>query len=168
MPIKAIELFHQISNPDDVIIILLFNACAQLGTNQSLNLVKKISLECPKSFQLNPRYLSSLLDAFIKCKDLVNAEKIFSKVNKSLINYGNLINGYKKDNNQRKILGLFEQMINDQIQPDLVICLTVIKALGDIGDCDISKSLIKLIPDHILIDKIIQNALIHMWVCLNK
>ncbi|CAF3812958.1 unnamed protein product [Rotaria sp. Silwood1] len=48
---KAIELFNKIQTPDEVIVTLLFNACAQLETTEALNLVKKISKEIPKSFQ---------------------------------------------------------------------------------------------------------------------
>ncbi|CAF4341292.1 unnamed protein product, partial [Rotaria sordida] len=40
---KAIDLFNEIKNPDEVSIIILFNACAQLGTNEALNLTKKVS-----------------------------------------------------------------------------------------------------------------------------
>ncbi|CAF5229320.1 unnamed protein product, partial [Rotaria magnacalcarata] len=35
---KAIDLFSEINNPDRVIINLLFNACAQLGTAKELSL----------------------------------------------------------------------------------------------------------------------------------
>ncbi len=52
----------------------LFNACAQLGTAKVLNLVKKVSKDIPKSFYSNPRLLTSLLDALVKCDDLAYAE----------------------------------------------------------------------------------------------
>ena len=41
LPEKAIHLFNEIENPDDVNLILLFNACAQLKTKEALDLVKK-------------------------------------------------------------------------------------------------------------------------------
>ena len=43
MPEKAIELFWQVRYPDEVIIILLFNACAQLANDEALDLVKKVA-----------------------------------------------------------------------------------------------------------------------------
>ncbi|CAF4168540.1 unnamed protein product, partial [Rotaria magnacalcarata] len=38
---KAIALFNEIQNPNDVHMILLFNSCAQLKTKEALDLVKK-------------------------------------------------------------------------------------------------------------------------------
>jgi hypothetical protein len=36
--------------------------------------VKKVSKDIPKSFYSNPRLLTSLLDALVKCDDLAYAE----------------------------------------------------------------------------------------------
>lgn len=38
---KAIELFNEILNPDEIVIALLFNVCAQLRNNDGLNVIKK-------------------------------------------------------------------------------------------------------------------------------
>ncbi|CAF5102107.1 unnamed protein product, partial [Rotaria magnacalcarata] len=57
---KAIALFNDIQNPNDVHMLLLFNSCAQLKTKEALDLVKKISKQIPKSFYSNPRLLTSL------------------------------------------------------------------------------------------------------------
>ncbi len=46
---KAIDLFNEIKNPDEICVTLLFNACAQLGTAEALNLTKKISKDIEKS-----------------------------------------------------------------------------------------------------------------------
>ncbi len=77
---KVIDLFNEIQNPDEVIIILLFNICAQLKSNDTLNLTKKILLKIPKSFNSNPRLSTSLLDALIKCGDCSSSEIAFSKM----------------------------------------------------------------------------------------
>ncbi|CAF4388914.1 unnamed protein product [Rotaria magnacalcarata] len=74
---KAIDLFNEIENPDDVNMIILFNACAQLKTKEALNLVKKISKQIPKSFYSNPHLSTSLLDALMKCGDVAHAESLF-------------------------------------------------------------------------------------------
>ena len=94
MPSKAIELFNEIKNPDVVIIILLFNACAQLGTNEALNLTKQVSLQIPKSFHSNPRLLPSLLDALMKCGDVTYAQSLFNtSTRKILPMYGAMMKG---------------------------------------------------------------------------
>ena len=48
---KVIDLFNKIKNPDEIIINLLFNAWAQLGTKEALNLVKN-------SFKRNSKIFS--------------------------------------------------------------------------------------------------------------
>jgi hypothetical protein len=90
----AIDLFNQIQTPDEIVTNLLFNACAQLGTTEALNLVEKVSKEIPKSFYSNQLILTSLLDALIKCGDVTGAQSLFDKSpNKSLSMYGAMMNG---------------------------------------------------------------------------
>ena len=55
---KAIDLFNQIENPDEIVVILLFNACAQLGTKEALAVVKKVAQEMPKSFHSTSLYFN--------------------------------------------------------------------------------------------------------------
>ncbi|CAF1265979.1 unnamed protein product [Rotaria magnacalcarata] len=96
---KAIALFNEIQNPDEVNINLLFNACAQLKTKEALDVVKKISKQIPKSFYSNPHLLTSLLDALMKCGDVAHAESLFyiSK-EKVLPMYGAMMKGINRLN----------------------------------------------------------------------
>ncbi|CAF1451052.1 unnamed protein product [Rotaria sordida] len=160
---KSIDLFHEIKDPDEVIIILLFNACAQLATNEILNLIKKVFKQIPKDYHSNTRLLTSLLDALIKCGDFSSAQIIFSNMEKSVITYSIMMNGYIKENNPKQVLDLFNQMKIDGIEADLIIYLYIIKALSDIGDYSLSLSFIKQIPHSIAVDNRIHNALIDMW-----
>ena len=92
----AIQLFNQIKNPNDVNLTVLFNACAQLGTVEALALVKKVSKEMPESFYSNPRLLTSLLDALMKCGDVKHAELLFHKLTrKTLPMYGAMMKGHE-------------------------------------------------------------------------
>jgi pentatricopeptide repeat protein len=161
---KAIDLFNEIKGPSEVNIIILFNACAHLGSAEALKLVKKVWKEIPKSFHSNSRLLTSLLDALIKCGDCSTAEILYSKMPKSVANYGNLMNGFNKENNPLKTLNLFNQMKKDGIEQNIIIYLSVIKALSQFGDYDTSQSIIKQIPNSFLSNNQIQTALIDMWV----
>jgi pentatricopeptide repeat protein len=165
LPNKAIAIFNEIRYPDEVIIIVLFNACAQLATKASLDLVKKVLLEIPKSFHSNPRLLTSLLDALMKCEDVEYAESLFMKsTNKVLPMYGVMMNGHNKDNNPFKSLHLFSQMKKDGFEGDVIIYLRVIKSLSQIGDYSIGQSFVKQLPDCFRVNNHIENALIDMWV----
>ena len=91
---KAIDLFNQIKNPDEVIIILFLNACAKTETEKTLNLIKKTLLKIPKSFLSNNYLFTSLIDALAKCGDIKYAESLFDQSkNKSLEMYASMMRG---------------------------------------------------------------------------
>jgi pentatricopeptide repeat protein len=165
---KAIDLFNEIKNPDEICLTLLFSACAQLGTSEELNLMKKFSSKIPESFYLNSFVLNSLFNAFIKCGDSSSAEILFSKMEKHTINYGNLMSGFNKEDHPEKTLNLFNQMKISGIEANNVIYLCIIKALSKFGDYDKSQSLIEEMPNSFLCDEQIQTALINMWVSSNR
>ncbi|CAF5205571.1 unnamed protein product, partial [Rotaria magnacalcarata] len=63
-------------------------------TKEALDLVKKTSEQIPKSFYSNPRLLTSLLDALMKCGDVARAESLFhSSKQKILPMYGAMMKG---------------------------------------------------------------------------
>lgn len=77
---KAIKLFQQTKNPNDVFYILFFKSCAQLGSNKELNLIKIAFDNLPKSYYANERILTSLIDALMKCGDTATAESVFNSI----------------------------------------------------------------------------------------
>ncbi|CAF3967721.1 unnamed protein product, partial [Rotaria sordida] len=163
MPDKVIDLFNKIQAPDEIIIMLLFNACAQLDTPAALNLAKKVSKEIPKSFLSNSNLSTSLLDALMKCGDVEYAQTLFrASTIKVLSMYGAMMSGYNKENNLSKVLDLFNQMKLDRIEPDIIIYLYLIKALSHYGDDSLIEAIVKQIPNSFLVDNRLQTALIDM------
>ncbi|CAF1163262.1 unnamed protein product [Adineta steineri] len=161
---KAIDLFSQIKNPNDIIINLLFNACAQLGTPEALNLVNRVSNTIQKLFHSNSILITSLLDALMKCGDVKHAKSLFDKTtNKILPMYGAMMNGFNLENNPEETLNLFNKMKVDNIEGSIVVFLCVIKALSQIGDYSLCQSIIKQIPNSFFVNTEIQYALIDMW-----
>ncbi|CAF3482621.1 unnamed protein product [Adineta steineri] len=161
---KAIDLFNQIKNYNEVVIILLFNACAQLRTSEALKLVNKVSNEIPKSFHSNSFINTSLLDALMKCGDSKQAESLFDRTtNKTIELYGAMMNGFNLENNPIKTLNLFKKMKVNNVQGNIAIFRCVIKALSQIGDYELSQSIIKQVPNSFFVNNQIQYALIDMW-----
>lgn len=74
---KAINLFKKTRNPNHVVYILCFQACAQIASNECLNIVKTISNDLPHSLSNNKRVITSLIDAFVECGDIEKAESIY-------------------------------------------------------------------------------------------
>ena len=161
---RAVALFKQIESPDDIIINLLFNACAHLRTKEALDLTRNIYKNLPTSLFSNEFVTTSLLDALVKCGDLSTAEIVFSKMRRSVITYGNLMDGFNNEKQGRKTMKLFHQMKSEGFQTNLIIYLCVIKALTIIGDYSLAESIIEQVPDLLFRDSQLQNALIDMWV----
>ncbi len=91
---NAFGLFKAIKTPNEIVTNLFFNACAQLRTNEAFQLVKEVSKQMPKSFHSNPRLMTSLLDALMKCGDVKHAESLFHRsTNKVLPMYGAMMKG---------------------------------------------------------------------------
>ena len=94
MPSKAIRMFEEIKDPNEVNVTLLFNACAQLRTEEALSLVKTVSSKMSRSYHLNSQLSTSLLDAFMQCGDTQQAERVFKTVtNKTQHTFGAMIKG---------------------------------------------------------------------------
>ncbi len=74
---KAINLFFQISNPDEINVTILLKACARIKKKESLHFVKKI---------------------------VSSAEKVLPEIKTNTISYGNLIHAYKKHHQLEKTL----------------------------------------------------------------
>ena len=164
---KAINLFQDIKTPNKIVTTILFNACAQLGTDQALNLAKQISKDIPQHFHSNSHLSNSLFDALIKCGDCSSAETHFQTMTRSVENYGNLMSGFNLEEKPLKTVKLFNQMKADGVHANMVIYLCVLKALSKVGAYSLSQSIIQQIPDIVLVNSKIQNALIHLWVSSN-
>jgi hypothetical protein len=94
MPRKAIDLYPCIQNPSDVTVALLLNACAQLETDDALDVVKKVASEMPTSSRSNVYVITSMLDALMKCGDLTKAQSLFDATpNKVVPMYGAMMAG---------------------------------------------------------------------------
>ncbi|CAF1495526.1 unnamed protein product [Adineta steineri] len=161
---KVIDLFNEIKDPDEVIIILLFNACAQLANEEGLNLIEKVSKQIPQSFMSNPRLLTSLSDAKMKCDHIKSTQILLSKSRqKSISMYETMMNEFNENEDPLKTIDLFNEMKTNNIVGSIRIYTYIIQALSQIADYSISKSIIEQIPKPILIDDQISDALIHLW-----
>ncbi|CAF3881057.1 unnamed protein product, partial [Rotaria sp. Silwood1] len=185
MAIKAIDIFHKIKNPDRVIYLLLFSACAQIATEEALNLTKKISSNISQVFLSDSSLLTSLIDALMMCGDIKTAKSLFEKSKmKTMSMYSVMMKGYvvnnmatkaidiynnirkdeyQRENNHSKISDLFNVIENDYSQSDITIYLWLIKALSQIAIFSISQTFVKHIPNCYLRNNRIRNSLINMW-----
>ena len=94
MPDRAITIFRQVRNPNEFIFNLCFNACAQVRTDEALDLIRDAVSTMPESLYKNVHVVTSLLDALLKCGDVDNAQSLFDKTaSKTLTMYGAMMKG---------------------------------------------------------------------------
>ncbi|CAF1571317.1 unnamed protein product [Adineta ricciae] len=162
---KAIDLFKQIKDPNEFIITLLFNACAQLPSEQSLSLVKAVWKKYQNASLLNNHTFTALIDAFMKCNDIKGAEAIFHKLpHKVLPMYGAMMKGYLLNKTPSNALDLYHQIKNmKETQSNLVIYLLAINASAQIAMASECQAIVDDIPQHLLLNIQICNSLIDMW-----
>ncbi|CAF4196418.1 unnamed protein product, partial [Rotaria magnacalcarata] len=89
---------------------------------------------------------------------------------------------YVENNLAQKTIELFNELKNpadvntiplnqmklDDIQSSIPIHLSAIKAVSQIGDYSKAQSIVKQIPDCLLVENQIPSALIDLWVSSNK
>ena len=164
MPRKAIDLFFQISKPNEFIFSIFFQACAQLGNVEGLILGKKVHSQLPVEYYRCNRVLESILNMFTKCNDHKSAESFFAQLDRNVVCYGTMMKMYNMQEEFEKTLKLFEKMKDEKIKPDEIIFTLLIDACSQAGAFELCQSIVQQIPPELLIDPWIQNGLIDMWV----
>lgn len=77
----------------------------------------------------NLHVANNLLIAYIRCRRLSDARRLFDKlVNKDLISWNVMIGGYAQHNHKRDAMELFNQMRLEGVQPDAVSYVNILKA----------------------------------------
>jgi pentatricopeptide repeat protein len=111
MPGKATELFKQVQNPNEIIRTLLFNACAQLRTDEALELVKSVASTMPASSYKDLYLITSLLDALMKSGDVAQAQSLFDTSERKVESmYGAMMKGYIDNDMADKVIDLFKEV----------------------------------------------------------
>jgi hypothetical protein len=95
MPEKVLQLFQQISvEPDEVLVTILFNACAKLADHSSIKLGKDVLNRLSTQFRKHQKLMNAAVDMLMKFGDVQAAENLFQSIeNKSVATYATMIQG---------------------------------------------------------------------------
>ena len=167
MATKGIDLFLTVNQPDEILLVLLFNSCTQVKTNKALKIGQKVASEMSPIYHQNQYIVSSLLNMFVQYEDVSNAEYWFSKRESSIIAHGEMMKCYNRCKLPMKTINIYRQIQKKQLKSDLIIYLLLCEAGSQIGIQSICQWIKNEIPNIMLNDIRIQTALIHMWVKLN-
>ncbi|CAF4255312.1 unnamed protein product, partial [Adineta steineri] len=161
---KALDLFEENSlKLDAIMYIIIYNICASLSNQRSIQLGKTIIDKMPKEFLNNTNVVTSLMHMLMNFGQVEIAESFFKQIkNPTLYTYGVLMNGYKNNDQPEKCLTLFEEMKKQNIIIDEPIVLALIGACSQIGIHSISQNIAQQIS-HLKLNLRLKTSLINMW-----
>ncbi|CAF3973435.1 unnamed protein product [Rotaria sp. Silwood1] len=161
---KVLDLYEEMNiKPDDIIYIIVLNACAGLSNYRAMNIEKQILQKICNKWQNNKIILTSGIDMLMTFGNVNDAEYLFRSIQKKdIIAYGAMMNGYNMNNQPLKCFELFEEL-KQNLVPDEIIFNILIGTCAQIGLLSRCKFIFNQIPLHMQHQQRIQNALINMW-----
>ncbi|KAL7239195.1 hypothetical protein ACSBR2_005147 [Camellia fascicularis] len=164
---RALELVIRMQNeghrPDQVTIVTVLPACADIG---SLKIGKSIHGYVVRSgFESLVNVLTALVDVYSKCGCVGAARMIFESMQyRTVVSWNSMMAGYTQTGDSKEALALFEQMLNEGVEPTNVTIMEVLHACADLGDIAKGQFIHKLVHQlNLLYDVSVMNSLISMY-----
>jgi pentatricopeptide repeat protein len=165
---KAIDLFFQIDQPDEITTTIFFNACTQLKDRKTLVAAQKVFSNLPTHFRRSRLLLQSVFNMFCRSNDIHHAEMLFEQIDRNVIAYGSLMKMFNDEDQAERTLELFERMKEEKIEANSIIFVLIINACANIRFLSLCQSIVQQIPHTFLNDQWIQTSLVDMWVSANR
>ncbi|CAF1554748.1 unnamed protein product, partial [Adineta ricciae] len=152
-----------VNNPDRVLRGLLFNSCAQVRTAEALDVGKHVWFSMSEIERKNEYVTVGAFDMFVKCGDISNAERLFNRMTRIVITYGQMMKCYNDHRMPLKTLNLYDKMKKENIAVNSVIFVLVIDACAEYGLESRCRLIASQIPSSMLLEPELRTTLIHMW-----
>jgi pentatricopeptide repeat protein len=182
MPEKALDLFENMAvDANEVVHLILFNACAALSNERAKALGKKQLAQMPRSFLEHVNLVSSAVDMLMKFGDVAEAEDLFKLLkNKTIVSYGALMQGkserchrlfakslfwsvgYVKNNMSEKALDVFEEVSSSSDDVPYSIGYNACAALSNERARSLGKKYLKQMPPSFHSNQIVTGSALHM------
>ncbi|XP_054811365.1 pentatricopeptide repeat-containing protein At3g09040, mitochondrial [Prosopis cineraria] len=89
----------------------------------------------------------SLIDLYAKCNCMRDAQKVFDgALNLDIVSWTAIISGYIQDGLLEEAIKMFEKMLKSGLDPDQVICITIMNAFLSLGRVKDACELFKQMP----------------------
>ncbi|KAH7427527.1 hypothetical protein KP509_10G048100 [Ceratopteris richardii] len=164
---EALNLFKQMQGrhipPNEVTYACIFKAC---GLVRALYEGQVFHAEVDNNgiLQNNLVVGNALLDMYIKCRDLMQAQEAFNKfLHHDTISWNILIAGYLQDENAEEAFSLCELMLSQSIPMDATTITGCLKACGIVGSTEKCKIWHCRVHGLLNTNQLIGNALVDMY-----
>lgn len=127
-----IELHQVVTSFDSVILCSMINICAN---SASLGFGRQIHALSVKSLVFHDVPMSNaLVDMYSKCGEILNARQVFDEMTeKNLISWTSLIAGYGKHGNGRNAISLYNEMLDEGLEPNDITFLSLLFSCSHSG-----------------------------------
>ncbi|KAI5063600.1 hypothetical protein GOP47_0022147 [Adiantum capillus-veneris] len=164
---KTLELYHEMKQkgfqPDVVTFLCTLKACCDMRvTCQGMIIHNHIVIS---GLHSHSNVGNAVLDMYCKCGNLEEALKVFdTQENRTVVAWGALLAGYVQHGHGVQALKLFERMQVENIDPNLIIYSSTLKACSQTGQL-IEGRLIHsyIIKSGLQSDIVVQNTLVDMY-----
>ncbi|KAL5724585.1 hypothetical protein ACHQM5_007825 [Ranunculus cassubicifolius] len=123
---------EQIQVPDALILVSVLGACA---IQAALQPGKQIHTYIQRmGIELEDKLASSLVDMYAKCGEINYAENMFRQAHcRDRVMYNAMMAGYAHNGYEQEAIGLFEEMLENKIKPDVVTFIALLSACRHAG-----------------------------------
>ncbi|KAJ7527666.1 hypothetical protein O6H91_16G065300 [Diphasiastrum complanatum] len=164
---EALALYEQMKQegmqPNNVTFVLLLNACASLA---ALEQGKQIHSEIIKrGFQSDVVVGNTLVDMYAKCGCTEDAREVFDNMSeRNVVSWTAMIAGYAQNGLGKEALALYEQMKQEDMQPNNVTFVLLLKACASLAALEQGKQLhSEIIKRGFQSDVVVGNTLVDMY-----
>ncbi|KAJ7548401.1 hypothetical protein O6H91_07G010300 [Diphasiastrum complanatum] len=131
--VEALELFKEMQQegvrPDKVTFASIFKACGSMAFLDEGRLVHAQLME--SRVEWDSFIGSTLIDMYVKCKSLDEAQKVFRELpHKDIVSWTTLITGFAEHGRGWDALNLFQVMQTQGFSPNIVTFIAVLKVCG--------------------------------------
>lgn len=146
--------------PNESTLVTVLSGCSQSGSLEMGKWVRSWIDDHGLGFNIH--IVNALIDMYSKCGDLDTASDLFKGLEqRDVISWNVMIGGYTRMSCHKEALGLFQRMLQSNIEPTDVTFLSILPACASLGALDLGKWI------HAYIDKNIQYSdNISIWTSL--
>lgn len=169
---SALELFEHMQcngiKPNRVIFLGILAAC---GNQQVLREGWWIHDSIVRNGnELDLSIGNTLVDMYSKCGSLEEAQKVFDTLpNRNIVSWGALITGYVQQAHNSAALELFQQMQQNDIQPNRVVFLSILQACASMGAAEQGEIVHdQIIESDLESDFVVKSALVKMYAAVGN
>ncbi|KAJ7551491.1 hypothetical protein O6H91_06G017400 [Diphasiastrum complanatum] len=164
---EVLALYEQMKQedvqPDSVTYVTLLNACASIA---ALEQGKQVHSHIIKSgFEPDVIMASALVDMYAKCGSVEHARQVFNKMTeRDVVSWNAMIAGYAQNGLGKEALALYEQMRQEDLQPNYVTYVVLLNACASIAALEQGKQLhAHIIKSGFDLDVVLGNTLVNFY-----